>query len=293
MNMKNTRLKIAKPDIIKAFDSLSQNIFKRSDIDKILSKNRGIWRLTELTSTNDFVKYMVEKSKLEVVRFAFPSRNILRYAWGKPSMYGLFLSLRPNAYFCQYTAMYLHGLTEQIPKSVFLNAEQSPKPQNAASLDQGRIDNAFKGKPRLSNNKASYEDFSIYILSGKNTDNLGVIEIETPEGEMVPVTNIERTLIDITVRPFYAGGVFEVLKAFRLAHGKVSINKLTATLKKLNYKYPYHQAIGFYLEKTGLYKKSVVNLLRKFEIQYDFYLNYGMKEKDYSEEWRLFFPKGF
>jgi hypothetical protein len=95
------------------------------------------------------------------------------------------------------------------------------------------------------------------------------------------------------VRPFYAGGVFEVLKAFRLAHGKVSINKLTATLKKLNYKYPYHQAIGFYLEKAGVYKKPVINLLRKFPIKYDFYLSYGMKDKDYSNKWRLFYPKGF
>jgi hypothetical protein len=93
--------------------------------------------------------------------------------------------------------MYFHGLTEQIPKSVFLNAEQSPKPQNALPLEQSSINNAFKGNPRLSNNKALYGEFNIYILNGKNTDNLGVINIDTPEGESVPTTNIERTLIDI------------------------------------------------------------------------------------------------
>ena len=36
----------------------------------------------------------------------------------------------------------------------------------------------------------------------------------------IRLTNIERTLIDIAVRPVYSGGVFEVLKAYRLAKDK-------------------------------------------------------------------------
>ena len=59
-------------------------------------------------------------------------------------------------------------------------------------------------------------------------------------------TNLERTLIDATVRPVYAGGVFEVRKAYELAKEKVSVNRLAALLQKLDYTYPYHQAIGFY-----------------------------------------------
>jgi hypothetical protein len=38
-----------------------------------------------------------------------------------------------------------------------------------------------------------------------------------PEALGIPVTNLERTLIDITVRPDYAGGVQNVLDAFRIA----------------------------------------------------------------------------
>ena len=71
------------------------------------------------------------------------------------------------------------------------------------------------------------------------------------------------------------------------------MNRLAATLKKLNYIYPYHQAIGFYLEKAG-YKKSLINLLQDFEIKYDFYLTYQIKDKEslkYSPKWRLYFPK--
>jgi predicted transcriptional regulator of viral defense system len=124
-----------------------------------------------------------------------------------------------------------------------------------------------------------------------HTGSLGIIETEGPEGEKLRVTNIERTLIDVTVRPFYAGGVFEVLKAFKLAKDRVSINRLAVMLKKIGYIYPYHQAIGFYLEKSGVYKESAINIFRKIDMNYDFYLTYQMKGKAYSKDWRLFYPR--
>ena len=126
----------------------------------------------------------------------------------------------------------------------------------------------------------------------KHTGDLGVIETTGPGGETVRVTNLERTLIDVTVRPFYAGGVFEVLKGFRTALDRISVNKLSATLRKLDYVYPYHQAIGFYLERAGLAKTSAIKLLRRFEMRYDFYLDHQIGDRAYSDRWRIFFPKG-
>ena len=93
----------------------------------------------------------------------------------------------------------------------------------------------------------------------------------------------------------YAGGVFEVLKAFKTAklNDQVSVNKLSATLKKLDYVYPYHQAIGFYMERSGVYDNDSLDILRRFEMKFDFYLDYHMEDKEYSKDWKLFYPKGF
>ena len=77
----------------------------------------------------------------------------------------------------------------------------------------------------MSQNVIDYEDVRICLINGMHTGQLGVIEeqvtYDTAEPVRVRFTNIERTLIDMTVRPIYAGGVFEVLKAYRLARERV------------------------------------------------------------------------
>ncbi len=291
--MQRTRIEIAKPDIVKLFENHHNHVFKRSQIEEILKKNRGFWRLTQSMTANDFLYFLLNRTKLKAIKLDFPSRAETRYVWGDVSAYQLALSLKPNSYLTHYSAMFLHNLTEQIPKTIYLNFEQPVKYNSGTDLEQKNIDWAFRQKARVSNNIASYGDERICILNGRDTGHLGVINHSDEYGNEIKITNVERTLIDITVRPFYAGGVFEVLSAYRLAKGHFSINAMLAILKQLNYIYPYHQSIGFYIAKAGVYKDSFIRLFNKFEMKYDFYLTYQMKDIEYSQEWRLYFPKGF
>jgi predicted transcriptional regulator of viral defense system len=290
--MRTKILKLFKHEITNFFDSYPSQILRRRDIEAILSDNRSNWKLPKNTTVDTFIDFLLSEAKLQVAIFKFPHLKVIRYNWGDVSDYELILSLKPDSYFTHYTAMYLHELTDQIPKSIYLNFEQRPKSHRQRNLEQNRIDWAFRQSQRITKNVASFKDQKIYLLNGMYTGKLGVINLNGPEGELIFVTDVERTLIDITVRPSYSGGVFEVLKAFKFAKGKVSINKLTAMLKNLDYLYPYHQAIGFYLDRAGVYKESTINLLKKFEIEFDFYLTHQMKDMDYSKEWRLYYPKG-
>jgi len=290
--MARLRMKPPIEDIVNYFNNISPNVFKRSDVEKILAENREFWRFSGSVTVHKFIEFMLENTKLEIVKFEFPSRNILRYTWGKTPFYEIVVSLLPNSYFTHYTAMFLHELTEQIPNTIYLNSEQSRKIFGTKELEQSRIDAAFKRNVRVSRNIGSYNNQKICILNGMYTGQLGVIEKEDHEGARILTTNIERTLIDIAVRPIYSGGVFEVQKAYKMAKGRVSVNRLSAMLKKLNYTYPYHQAIGFYLENAGVYNKSSIKLLKKFDMKYDFYLNYKMADMVYSKKWRLYYPKG-
>ena len=291
--MAKTRLEIARADIVTLFDSLPLAVLKRSEVSGILQENRQFWRLARSITCLEFVEFLVQRGRMRVIQLDFPSRLETRYVWGDASLHEVLLSLRPDSFFSHYTAMQLHELTDQVPKSLYVNAEQGRKIARDTSLEQGRIDGAFARRPRVSKNSCVYEGQRIYLLNGKHTGNLGVIDSIGPNGQNIRVTDVERTLIDIVVRPMYSGGVAQVLEAFRLARERVSVNKLVGMLKKIDYVYPYHQAIGFYLEKAGGYRDSQIGLLKEIEQAYDFYLAYEMKERDYSSRWRLFFPKGF
>lgn len=286
-----TRLAISQDDIASLFDSKNQRCYDLKAITEILDENRTFWRVGNV-SRFTFIDFLIEQAKLQKKVFDFPSRKITRYTWGDVPLYELILSLKPKSYFSHYSAMYFNELTIQVPKTVYLNHEQTPKPRSAGKLTQERINFAFGCKTRLSQSIVRYNDINVRVLNGMYTDDLGVLEMTVADGSTIRLTGIERTLIDIAVRPEYSGGPVEVLAAYKNAANSVSINKLASMLKTINYVYPYHQTIGFYLEASGAYRESQIQLLRKLDVKHDFYLMHQMKKPEYSSEWKLFYPKG-
>ncbi len=288
----STRLQIAQRDILALFEARNQNVYKRSEIEKILAENRAFWRLAQSTSVRGFMDFLRDVDVFKEYKIAFPHRKEIRYVWKDISDYQLIQSLRPNSYFTHFTALFFHDLTLQIPKTVYLNYEQPKKKNPGGGLSQERIDFAFRNACRVSRTVAEFREKRICLLNGKFTGQKGVIVQKDEAGNDVRVTDIERTLIDSVVRPVYAGGVHTVLTAFERAANKVSINKLTAMLSALDYLYPYHQAIGFYLERSGAYSDKQIALIGRFEKHFNFYLSHQMKRPEYSERWRIYYPSG-
>ena len=288
-----TRLLIAKDDIHKTFESSDRVVFKRKDLATVLDENREFWRLTQAISLSDFIAFLMESGDLRMHRLKFPARAELRYTWGDVSDFVLIQSLRSNSYFSHFTALGYHGLTMQIPKTVYLNHEQAKKRATQADLSQDGIDRAFRNRCRASGNIAEFNDKRVCILNGKFTDQKGVINATDAFGRTFRVTDVERTLIDCVVRPVYAGGVQTVLEAFKSASEVVSVNRLAAMLRQLDFVYPYHQAIGFYLERSGVYSEDQIAVVERFDMEFDFYLVHQMKNSSYTKRWRIHYPSGF
>jgi hypothetical protein len=277
--------------IAQFFEEIDRKVLRHSEIDEILRRNRKRWNLPGSMEVGDFIGLLLDKTRLQEARLELASRKEKRFIWGELSPYVLALSIRPDSYLTHHTAMYLHSLTEQIPGKIYVNHEQLRKGDAGVKLDQSQIDKAFNRPARVSKSRLLYRGQEICLINGMWAGHLGVETTIGPEGERLCRTNVERTLIDITVRPAYSGRVKEVLNAYRLARARVSVISLASILRTLEYVYPYHQCVGFYLEKAGVYSDEEINLFRAFQMKYDFYLSHGMKSKTYSEKWKLYYPE--
>ena len=290
-----SRIQIAKPDIIQALDkraSAGQHVFNRSDLAGLLKTQRSFWRLAQYTTLTAFIEFLCERTHLEeVVLTSDVMPQIRRYVWRQASPFEIALSLKPSAYLSHGSAVYLHALSDQLPAVIYVNQEQTPKPVPAGELTQEGLDRAFTSAQRVSKSVYALGDKRVVILSGKWTENLGTEDLQA-EGARLKVTSVERTLIDIVVRPYYAGGPHQVLKSYRGARERVSTNVLVSYLKKLDYKYPYAQAIGYYASVAG-YPAAQLERLRSMVTGLNFYLDHGLQKPDYDPTWRLFIPRGF
>ncbi len=282
MEINKKRLKILKNAIIQN----NKPVLMQNEFNELVKKN-----LNPYTSLKNIKSGLIENGIIiikilrseeykDVKRIGVPELH--------PTPYHYAVSLRKKTYLTHASALNILGLTQQIPKTIYVNKEQSPKKQSNEPLIQESIDRAFANQQRKSKYIFKIGSHNIILLSGKATNNAGV---ETDKIINLPRTCLERTLIDITVRPRYAGNVFNVLEAYQSSIKDIDYVKLLELLEKLDYKYPYHQSLGFYLEKAGAPKEELQKL-RDLGIEFNFYLDYSMASTTFNESWRIFHPMG-
>ena len=289
---KPNRLVLAQDGILSTFANNPKRVYSKGQLADVLHHNRRTWHLADHTTSADFISFLIDHGHLRTREFHSDvyGKTVTRYAWGEASPLELALSISARGYLCHATAAMLHGLNRLSTKTIYLNVEQSAKHSSEGQLTQDGIDRAFSGKQRQSNLIYTHNDMSVIMISGKNTNRMGVEDLVGQKSEPLQVTNLERTLIDIIVRPAYAGGISQVFKAYRAAKDRISVDQLLATLKKLDYLYPYHQSIGFVMQKAGYPDKQCAKL-RALGLEHDFYLTHGLHKPEYSKDWRLFYPK--
>lgn len=291
--MRQSAFEKAKSKIEGFFDASERRSFTAKALELVLARNRESWNLPENKTAENFINFLQRHSRLNpFVLYRSDNNDSVRiYTWATSDQLTVFTGLKSNAYYTHYTALFLNGLTEQIPKTYYLNSEHSA-PQNAnqvTDLRQENIDRAFSKEQRKSGEQLTFNQSTIILLNGQYTGRLGVVTHK--DGDIkYAYTDITRTLIDVSIRPAYSGGVLEVLKAYRNIKGRLDVYKLKDYLLEMNFIYPYHQVIGFYLEKAGFSSQ----MLKLFEekINLNFYLTYNMKKPLFSSRWRLYYPRG-
>ncbi len=288
------------------FDRASKNItfffekdknkaYTTNDIQKIFDQNRDQWEIAGYRNYKHFITFLNERKILilDVQNHEYKNskKQILRKKSASPFDVGL--TVKKEGYLSNYSAMQFHQLTLQVPKTVYISVEKytvigNPKSSEVV-LAQAAVDKAFSKPQRVATEsyKSEYDGFKYIYLQRKHTStNIGITIIND-----LTVTDIERTLIDIAMRPVYSGGAFQVLEAFKNAKDKVNLDKIARYLDELDYIYPYHQLLGFYLDLVGFQEKSLNHFLKK-KTDINFYQTYNLSNKKLNEKWGIYYPTG-
>ena len=269
------------------FEASTQKAFLEKDLRVILDEKGTDWNVPKRTKFSSFLTYLLKNGLVKTVLSGSHGYKTV-YSWKTDDELTIISRIRSNSYYSHFMAMFLNNLTQQIPKTYYLNYEHS-KAFPKGELTQESIDKVFSKGQRKSTDIYSFLGRKIILTNGKQTGRVGIIDVDEDK-KAYSYTNLERTLIDIAIRPAYSGGVFEVLNAYQNARGIADCKRMKSYLSKLDYLYPYHQVIGFYLENAG-YPNSDLKVFEE-EKEFDFYLTYNIRQKEYSDKWRLFYPKG-
>jgi predicted transcriptional regulator of viral defense system len=288
-----SKITSSQPQIARYLNSIGKSAFTTQELQTLITINRTAWQLPASTTEGKIIQKWIANGF--ITRHVFQLSNeteIPIYLYGQPSIFEIAVTLRPKSYISHYPAVFLHDLTTQIPKIIYTTQELSQKRNRPTTMTQAAIDRAFSQPQRRAQLQTQYNDNTILLLSGMYSNRSGVL-LSSRYNNAFSYTNIERTLIDITVRPNYAGGAFAVLDAYRKAieSDQISSNKLNTILSNTRFLYPYPQAIGFYLEKAG-YHGPLLAELQKTVTPFQFYLDYAIEKKSFNEKWNIWHPSG-
>jgi predicted transcriptional regulator of viral defense system len=274
-------------------NSLETNCFTHRDLESLLVQIKETIDLGTKTTTDTFIEALVLNNILTEHKVTFDKNYSNKSIYTKETVAteeALF-HLFPEQHISFYSAMVYHNLTEQTPSKLYLRQAYPNRSSTGHIENQTAIDIAMSKEPRATGKIGKIMlDPKLEIVFTLGNENCNTHVIPTKINNF-KVTDLEMTLIDALVKPEYCGGVWEVLKAFETARSRISIDTLITYLNELEYAYPYHQRLGFYLMYSKHPDLKTLKKIKDIEQKWRFYLATGMKEIEYNKEWNLYIPK--
>jgi len=267
--------------------TLRQSVYSEQEISQLIEDYAKAINDPCDAASEIYLQYLVEKGAIRQIVITGERRNMKRYlAKTDISLAEIACSLQSGGYLSHLAAAYIHQLTNCEPTVICVSKEGSKRETDSEDLDQEDIDAAFQKAQRQSSAHVQWENHHFQLLSGSYADGAGI-----EQRKSFSLTSIERTLIDLTVRPTYGLGAANILEIYEKAIPTLHMDNIFALLEILAYRYPYHQSIGFYLSQAGYSNQKELNRLRKMGMKHAFYLDYEMTDPVYSDEWNIYFPQ--
>lgn len=295
-------------DAVMTESAVFNNVLNVTAVRTIYAALRDKQLLLKRTKLSDFSKYLVSPESDLFREISITSskdgKTITRLVprHEQVSSYAIALSLSPHTYVSHYSALYLQNLTLNVPKPLYIKkkATKSKAFHEAEKLSQSQVDEAFAAPVKTTKNiyTFNYEGKmrEVYLLEKSAAIDNGITKISAPHAPSgIPLSGIEKTLIECVIKPNYAGGTQEVMAAFRAAKDRLKVLRMMQLVEKGGYSLPYGKNILFYMDRAG-YTEQQKDLVRQRLTpetkQLNSYLEKSMRDPAFDTNIGVYYPKG-
>lgn len=160
-----------------------------------------------------------------------------------------------------WSALNYHGLSEQIPTTIFI---ASSKPKPSMSIINSRF---------------------LFVQISRSKF-IGIEKTEI-DGQMINISEKNKTVVDCLDHPEHAGGIEEIAKAIYFSHEELDFGKIRKYGLKMK-NVAIFKRLGYILEKTALLERYgwVFKGIRLTK-GYPLIDKTGMRKGKYNEKWKL------
>lgn len=233
-------------DLMLMLDEYEMDIFTLEDVKKLVPDQEQ--------EVNEIIENLVHKKILSRIERGKYCRANFR----DEKVIGCFLV--PDGVIGYWSALNLHGLTEQFSNTIFIQTTKIKKDKKVFGVSYKFVTVAKTKREGISNEGYGNHSYSI--------------------------TDIEKTIVDCFDLPKYSGGYAELIRAFsqaKLSSGKMiryckAINNIAAT-KRMGF-------LAELLEKPGM-KTFIRYAKQQVKEAYNPFDPKGPDTGDYDREWRL------
>src|SRR5690606_12277656 len=127
---------------IRSFFNEDDNIsYTRNDLISIFENNREKWKIANYRNYRHFNSFIGEKNILYKEELVHQSTSSIKTLWNKKnaSNFEKGLTIKKGAYLSNFTAMKLHQITLQIPKTIYISYDLASHQNNN---DRQRLEQA-------------------------------------------------------------------------------------------------------------------------------------------------------
>src|SRR5262245_45075536 len=112
------RVREARDSIQATFNDQRIRVFSPQELARLFQEHRDKWWILSNVTSKNFIEYLQTELGLKQIILSGEThqQKFIRYLWGEATPIEVASTIRASAYLCHSSAVFVHGLTNQLPR---------------------------------------------------------------------------------------------------------------------------------------------------------------------------------